>query len=212
MKLYRVRSISRYLCILKKHFHFFFYGSILLVSLSCDKSNEGIGEANPPTGQYLNYTIHAGNQYCDQNGYTKTDYSELKFLVQFDSSAIYHTVAAENQYDVNKLYGFSDNNAAHHDFSARVGWRWSDGALRLFGYIYNNGVMSFEELGTISIGTEYTCSIKVESSNYIFALNGKTLTMPRASTTATAVGYKLYPYFGGDESAPHTITIRIKEL
>jgi len=36
--------------------------------------------------------------------------------------------------------------------------------------------------------------------------------MSRASSTATAVGYKLYPYFGGDEAAPHDINIWIKEL
>lgn len=72
--------------------------------------------------------------------------------------------------------------------------------------------MSFEEIGTVSIGTEHTCSIKVTPSHYIFTVNNETKTLPRASTTATAIGYKLYPYFGGNESAPHTINIRIKEF
>ncbi|MEO5783498.1 MAG: hypothetical protein ABIQ07_09520 [Ginsengibacter sp.] len=35
--------------------------------------------------------------------------------------------------------------------------------------------------------------------------------LPRTSTTAKAIGYKLYPYFGGDETAPHEIDIWIKE-
>jgi hypothetical protein len=35
--------------------------------------------------------------------------------------------------------------------------------------------------------------------------------MPRKSTTIKAVGYKLYPYFGGDELAPHPVSIWIKE-
>jgi hypothetical protein len=73
-------------------------------------------------------------------------------------------------------------------------------------------MMSFEELGTINIGTEYTCSIKVNTSNYTFTLNHIIKTMPRASTTATAVGYQLFPYFGGDETAPHDINIWIKQL
>ena len=71
--------------------------------------------------------------------------------------------------------------------------------------------MTFEELGAISIGTEYTCSIKVTASSYVFTLNEGSKTMPRASTMVTAVGYKLYPYFGGDEVAPHDINIWIKE-
>ena len=72
--------------------------------------------------------------------------------------------------------------------------------------------MSYEELGTVSIGTEYTCSIKVTAANYIFSFNEASKNMSRASSTATAVGYKLYPYFGGDEAAPHDINIWIKEL
>ena len=36
--------------------------------------------------------------------------------------------------------------------------------------------------------------------------------LPRTSATSKAEGYKLYPYFGGDESAPHDIFIYIKEL
>lgn len=158
------------------------------------------------------YTIPVGQQFCDNNIFTQTNYQQLKFIVKFDSSAIYQTSFPDNQLDVNKLYGFSDNNDEHHHFSARFGWRWSDGALRLFGYVYNNGVMSYEELGTINIGTEYSCSIKVTATSYIFTLNEGSKSMPRTSTTATAIGYKLYPYFGGDEPTTHTIHIWIKEL
>jgi len=160
---------------------------------------------------FVKYTIPQGEQYCDKSGYVALQVSELKFTVKFDSSAIYKTIDATNQYDINKLYGFSDNNALHHDFSARFGWRWSDNALRLFAYVYNNGVQTNKELGTVAIGSDNLCSIKVDGDKYVFTLNGKTDTMPRTSTTANAVGYKLYPYFGGDEFAPHTISIWIKD-
>jgi hypothetical protein len=193
-----------------------FIGSILLFFLSsCDKSREVITPIDHPgtsSTQFIKYTISAGQQYCDQNIYKQTSYNELKFIVKFDSTAIYQTAASNNQLDINKLYGFSDNSDQHHNFSARFGWRWSNGALRLFGYIYNNGEMSYEELGAINIGIEYTCSIKVTAVSYIFSLNEGSKIMPRGSTTITAVGYKLYPYFGGNEAAPHDIHIWIKEL
>jgi hypothetical protein len=195
--------------------HIFFAGILLLLLFSCNKSQVAIAPINHPgssSPQFIKYTIRGGQQYCDQSVYKQTNFSELKFAVKFDSTAIYQTVSPGNQYDVNKLYGFSDNNDEHHHFSARFGWRWSEGALRLFGYVYNNGVMNFEELGTVSIGIEYTCSIKVTAANYIFTLNNTSKNMPRASTTASAVGYQLYPYFGGDETAPHDITIWIKQL
>lgn len=161
---------------------------------------------------YIEYIIAKGAQYCNKNTFVGIKYKQLSFNVQFDSSAIYHTAVAANQDDINKLFGFSDNNALHHEYSARFGWRWSDSALHLFGYIYNKGVMSFRELGTVEIGEENHCTIKADNNKYVFTLNGKETVMPRLSTTTLAEGYKLYPYFGGDESAPHTIKILIKEF
>lgn len=161
---------------------------------------------------YVQYIIHKGQQYCDQNIFKPGEYSELKFNAKFDSTAIYTTKEKENQYDINKLYGFSDNNSDHHKFSARFGWRWSDGALRLFGYIYNESVRTSKELGIVNIGSENVCSIKIEAGIYIFTLNNKADTLSRKSTKPNAVGYRLYPYFGGDEMAPHDINIWIKEL
>lgn len=117
-----------------------------------------------------------------------------------------------NQLDINKLYGFSDNNAVHQQFSARFGWRWSDSALYLFGYTYNNGIRAYKKLGSVKIGTENFCSIKVDSTSYIFTLNDAVDSMERKSSTPDAVGYQLYPYFGGDELAPHDINIWIKQI
>jgi hypothetical protein len=56
------------------------------------------------------------------------------------------------------------------------------------------------------------CSIKVDSTNYLFTVNGITTQLPRTATTAKAEGYQLYPYFGGDETAPHQINIWIKNV
>ena len=185
---------------------------IPVLLLSCSK--EKIVPLKPAvisTG-FTKYTIQKGQNYCDQNGFAIVQYAELKFIAKFDSTAIYQTVIPDNQFDINKLYGFSDNNADHQQFSARFGWRWSDNALRLFGYVYNNGVRSSKELGTVSIGAENNCSIKVTSTSYVFTLNGETDSLPRTAATALGSGYKLYPYFGGDETAPHDIAIWIKEL
>ena len=102
------------------------------------------------------FIIREGNHYCEENTYRKVETDEFRFTVKFDSSAIYQTALPENQEDINKLYGFSDNEADHHIFSARFGWRWSNQALRLFTYVYNSSQLTFQEIGTIEIGTEYT--------------------------------------------------------
>jgi hypothetical protein len=110
------------------------------------------------------------------------------------------------------LYGFSDNNSDHHQFSARFGWRWSDKALRLFAYIYNEGTVVSKELTTIAIGTEINCSIKVAGTNYLFTVNEVTTQLPQSASTGKAKGYQLYPYFGGDEVAQHQINIWIRPV
>ncbi len=192
-------------------------GLCLILLLSCKKEisslpGNTIKNEVDSSQNFIKYTINKGQQYCDQNIFKTVNYSELKFIVKFDSSAIYTTEDAGNQYDINKLYGFSDNDEDHHQFSARFGWRWSNGALRLFGYTYNNSLRSFKELGSVMIGAKNSCSIKVGDGMYIFTLNNKSDTLERKSATPQAVGYKLYPYFGGDEMAPHDIYIWIKDL
>ncbi|MCW3082124.1 hypothetical protein [Segetibacter sp.] len=193
--------------------------SLVALSLaSCEKKVDSIvnGMTNKSApmkiGEFVKFIIPKGDQFSDRSSYSATNYQQQSFIVKFDSSAIYQTIVPSNQNDINKLFGFSDNNAQHHEYSARFGWRWSDNELQLFGYVYNNSVMSFKELGIIPIGVETNCSIKVEKETYLFTLNGKETKMPRESKTTTAEGYRLYPYFGGDELAPHPISLWIKEL
>lgn len=197
-----------------KLFPYLLYFSLLFF-FGCKKENGLISQRQSPketSTEFVEYTINKGQQYCNQTTFLPIKYSELKFKVKFDSTAIYTSVRQENQSDISKLYGFSDNDSAHHEFSARFGWRWSNNALWLFGYTYNKGIRAFKALGTVNIGTENYCSIKVDSSSYLFTLNDVSDTMVRKSITSQAVGYKLYPYFGGDELAPHDINIWIKEL
>lgn len=193
----------------------------LMLLSSCQKAADAIieniqdssSDAVASSSGFIKYTIAKGEHYAGNNAYKAIETSELKFIVRFDSTAIYQSQKAENQYDINKLYGFSDNNAHHHTYSARFGWSWNQGALRLYGYIYNEGKVSSQELAAIPIGVEVHCAIKVVGNAYQFFLNDRlAATMPRKATTPKASGYLLYPYFGGDEVAPHNVYIWIKNF
>lgn len=189
----------------------------ILLLCNCSKSTDIILEDRTltrydPSNYFTYFTIRTGQHFADGNTYKSIEIQELKFSVKFDSSAVYQCASPINQYDINKLYGFSDNNANHHQFSARFGWRWSDNALRLFAYVYNNGVVISKELGSVIIGKEVNCRIKISGDVYIFSMDEIMESLPRSSTTPLAKGYLLYPYFGGDEPAPHNINIWIKPL
>ncbi len=198
---------------------------LMLLTPALQGCNKNVGAATAPASTTTNsspvnagftrYTIEKGKQFADSTEYLLSIVSvkKMHFLVIFDSSAIYQTDTAENQHDINKLYGFADNNVYdHHAFSARFGWNWYKGQLLLYAYVYNNSVMSFTRLGAIPLGSPADCAIVVRGPEYLFTLNGVTTSVPRASTTATGAGYKLYPYFGGNEVAPHKINIDIKEI
>jgi hypothetical protein len=184
---------------------------LLCLVLLCGCSKPDI-QLPPANVSYEKYTILKGKNFSEKNKYKALDVAGIRFITRFDSSAIYQNILPENQYDINKLYGFADNNAAHNRFSARIGWRWSDNALRLFAYVYNAGQVESEEISTVAIGKDISCSITIIPGAYVFSVNDRMIQMPRHSQTVKGKGYQLYPYFGGDEPAPQDINIWIRDL
>jgi hypothetical protein len=71
--------------------------------------------------------------------------------------------------------------------------------------------MIFQEITTARIGSVINCRITCLADQYKFEVNGKTVLLPR-HCSGKYVRYKLYPYFGGDEVAPHDIKIYLNEL
>jgi len=72
----------------------FFVGIFFFIG--CTKNFDQAGgtvvkEIETNHGQYLTFTIQKGAHYCDQNPVKSITISEMKFMVKFDSSAIYQT-------------------------------------------------------------------------------------------------------------------------
>ncbi len=135
----------------------------------------------------------------------------LVFQVMFDESAIYATTDPANQADINKLYGFSDCNSHHQTNSARFGWRWLNNQLEILTYVYKDEIRTSKSFGAIPINETLDYALHIEGSNYVFTLNGHSITMERGCSDTGLVKYMLWPYFGGDETAPHDITIWLEE-
>jgi hypothetical protein len=135
----------------------------------------------------------------------------MKFSATFDNSAIYTSADPTNQLDINKLYGFSDCNSEHQTNSARFGWRWNQNQLQIHAYVYTDSVRSEKFITAISLNQTYQYEILTSGNEYQFSINGLSVKMPRGCDNDSDIRYKLFPYFGGDEVAPHKISITILE-
>lgn len=155
------------------------------------------------------FVILAGEHHSTLT-YENTELESLKFKALFDSSAIYQNADPANQADINKLYGVSDCNSYHHTNSARFGWRWYENKLEIWAYCYENGQRKSSFVDTVALNQFHQYKISFEEKKYVFQLNDKLVEMPRLCEEK-AIGYKLFPYFGGDEAAPKDISIWIEE-
>ena len=194
------------------------FSCLLLLSVlfaSCKKTVDRsvTVNINPVKDGYTEYIIAAAGHYAAGNVYKPiSNQSEMRFMAWFDSSCIYTNADQGNLTDINKLYGFGDCNAGHQESSARFGWNWNGKAIAIYAYCYSNNKREWKLLGSVQPGQPSDMSIKVLPNQYIFRFNNKTETMERSCSTDLIEGYQLYPYFGGDETAPHEMKIYIKDL
>ncbi|MEP1094102.1 MAG: hypothetical protein ABJG78_03280 [Cyclobacteriaceae bacterium] len=173
----------------------------LFALTSCER------EYNEP---YENFTLPEGKHDKGIKAQSLQS-STLRFEAIFDQSAIYQTQIVENQHDINKLLGFSDCNSFHHGNSARLGWRWLDGQLEIHAYAYVNGERIIEFVGTVALDMSNSYQIKMTDDAYIFYLEGfDPVEIKRGNHCDKGLYYMLFPYFGGDEVAPHDILIQIR--
>ncbi len=136
--------------------------------------------------------------------------SSLSFKAVFNESAIYQTKDPINQHDANKLLGFSDCNVHHQDHSARFGWRWLDSTLEILAYCYVDGERIIRKIGNVEIDQPSDFEILLTESAYKFRLDqNPEVAIERTNDCDYGLYYMLFPYFGGDEVAPHDISISI---
>lgn len=194
----------------------------LFLNLFCQKTYVNDEYFKRELAGFTDYFIPRGQSYStDSTTIVRLGgITERNVQFRFDNSAIYSTVDPLNQADINKLYGFADcvsfttlyTIAPHHINSARFGWSWYKNALRIYAYWYSDSQRLYKELQTVDIGKTYTAGIKLVPNGYEFTIDNKKDTVPRTCNSPTISGYKLFPFFGGTELAPHDIHIWIKEL
>lgn len=166
------------------------------------------------------YKIKKGNHYASGLHFDLTFKKEIKFKCKFDKSCLYY-IEDNDKYDINKLCGFS-TTWFHHKQSARVGWRCLDGkTIQLLTYTYNNGVREQKEtdlLGVVFPDEEFEVTMFDNENSYEYTFeklgdeNSKIKCVDKKQPDWFLFNYILFPYFGGNKTAPHDMIVYLKRL
>lgn len=136
---------------------------------------------------------------------------ELTYKVTFSDNCLYvdNTI---DKFDINKLFGFSVGY--HHKNSARFGWNCQDGEITIFAYCYVNGERDYKKITTVKTNKEYTFKIVNMGIYYFFQItdDSSSIEIIIVNEMTSSIGYKLWPYFGGNNKVPHTMNIKMIQV
>lgn len=138
---------------------------------------------------FSNFTINRLFPFCS---------SKISGTVKFDKKCLVQGEISGH----NKLTGISSLKI--HENSGRLVWQ-SDGALlKIYGYVYNNGVRREQYITSLLKEKKYNYSVSFKSGFWRFEINNITVYLKGS------LGFwkmRAYPYFGGVSTAPVQMSI-----
>lgn len=173
----------------------------VLTAFSCEETVDRIIDK---------YTVKKGKHYSTYD-VELLQSDALTFYAYFDETAAYD-LESEDQWDTNKLFGFSDCNSHHHEHSARFGWRWLDGKIDILAYCYVSGERVIEKIGETLPNARNYYQIRLTDTEYQFTFDDTVLSIPRNKPCNRGAYYLLFPYFGGNDPAPHDVNVYIERV
>jgi len=138
---------------------------------------------------------------------------DINVKVKFDESCLYEPF--DEEHDINKLWGIGF--VYHHKNSARFGWRAMGKIIEIHTYCYVDGKRVSEKLIECQPNEWLELDLDVFKDRYQF--KAKNIDGERAlkniekgkTSFLQLFTYKLFPYFGGNNPAPHNMGITIIE-
>ena len=152
------------------------------------------------------YTIPKDNHSSGLRFPKLTFKNTIEFSAVFLNSCLYPFINKDSE-DINKLYGISDSWSFHHKHSARIGWLPKEGKIQLYLYVYYDGLRLTRPITLVELNSFNEFKITMEQDRYLFSINGEFFSVKRHDSRKGGLKYHLYPYFGGDNKAPHNINI-----
>lgn len=164
----------------------------------------------------MNFTIVKGKHRSDKLLYKLSRFLNfspvMRASVVFDQSCRYE-VEGIDRLDLNKLVGFSIG-WRHHVQSVRFAWRYdkSQDRIEIWAYIYEYGTRFTKFIGYAPFGEKVDLQITDHNRSYVFFMNYREFSKSDffSKTRKFSIGYKLWPYFGGNLTAPHNMKLSLK--
>ena len=162
------------------------------------------------------FTIKKGKHYSSPMffirrlllAFTKT----FEFTVEFNENCLY-TLPASDKFDINKLFGVSCNTLLLHKNSIRFGWRCVDNMyIQLVSYAYIDGVRIPEQIiKTINVNEKVSCKMIFVDDQVLLSVTDLTdvSTVGVNLNKEQTWGIFLWPYFGGNNPAPHEMKMQL---
>lgn len=169
----------------------------------------------------LHFTIK-NNRHYSNNWIWKSLSSFWARKKRFSYNVVFHRnckyiLNSEDQEDINKLYGVCFGLNPHNN-SMRFGWNYSIelDKINLYSYCYINGKREYKFLCSVDVDKEYTLCIHTLSKEkalftVICSETSKIAQRFIVINKTKNWGVNLWPYFGGNNAAPHNITISLEE-
>lgn len=139
--------------------------------------------------------------------------ARLKFI--FHSDCWWAPPRNADDQDLNKLAGIG-YGTNHHNNSVRLAWVpdfTRDGVIRLYGYTYDelksDPKFRYEFITNVMVRQPCQASIESTGKQYVITVNGVTVRMENTQADPNLC-FRLFPYFGGNNTAPQDMTIELE--
>jgi hypothetical protein len=155
------------------------------------------------------FTIRKGKHYSFHLPKLWFGRKSHKLRFKLDANCWY-SFDGEDANDINKLWGVSFGH--HHTNSFRLGWRPSKfviGEIELFHYVYDSGKVEWDFIGTFTTNDWVDVDIEVGGGYVKSTFNGRVY-LYIYDEANPKFGYYLFPYFGGNRTAPRDMNIYLK--
>lgn len=159
----------------------------------------------------INKRFHFSNRFIHKILSFINEKKRMSYKVTFNETCIYED-KTDDRFDINKLFGFS--NGMHHTNSYRFGWNCLDNKIHVYSYCYIDGKRISNEIGVVNINEQHIFTIYVNHDECVFTViddNDKIQQDIIKITNRKIFGYRLWPYFGGNKTAPKKIKIDLEE-